>query len=187
MNKVYEFSFVRIMKRLTLREKWQLLTEAAGKDKGIILVSLVPAFVGTFLLYLGIHFELLPLSVLGGFLIFFFLLVFVFIPSSVLYHYEKAMVAKYGKVTDAQVIAKEINDASGHKIIDSKEGSEQAELLYLLTYQFDFQNKTYTNTDSIDQTEFDKIRVGDEVPIKYLSTNPTQSSIRQKAVKRKLQ
>ena len=163
---------------LSIADRIKFSAQAIKKNWGVLAILGVFALGGGFLVFLAPKIETpIALYVFGG--AFIGVSVFTFIitmPSSLRYFYDQAYIEKYGGYTTAKIIHKEIHDTS---YTDDETGRVIEELAYLLTYSFTYFGETIEGTFYVSTRNcYDKIQTGTEIPIKFLKTKPTQSSVR---------
>ncbi len=96
-------------------------------------------------------------------------------PSSLMFYYEKQVVAKYGRNKEAVV-----SDAYTEVLDDSV-------TLYYFDYEFDYKKTRQFGTFYLDDKALaEKLAVGDAVPIKFLAFDPSQSDVRMRSLTGKL-
>jgi len=177
------------MNKLSLTEKIDILLKSSKEYRGPLLICLLFFVVGVALIYIGVQFDFLPIIIFGAVFSCFSLVVFAYtIPSSIVYYYEKAVITKYGKFTNAYLLSKQIIDnshfdSSIETPSKSKKGKLIEELNYLIEYSFKHNDLEYQNSEFIKQAIFEKLTIGDTIPIKFLSTNPNNNSVRTQKLK----
>lgn len=92
-------------------------------------------------------------------------------PSSLMFYYEKQVVAKYGRRKEAVV-----TDAY-------TEDLDQAVTLYYFDYEFEYKKTRQFGTFYLgDKALAEKLAVGDAVPIKFLAFDPAQNDVRMRSL-----
>ena len=95
-----------------------------------------------------------------------------------MFYYEKALFKKYGSYTTATIISKTKEDHSYEDGI-GKHKKHVEFYMYLIEYQFNYNSKDYTNHFYLNEKKvFDKLEIGNDIPIKFLRTNPKESDPR---------
>lgn len=178
------------MDKQTITDKFNLLIKSSKEYRGILLVGFLFIFIGTVLIFVGLHFDIIFLIIFGGIFISFSLFFLIStIPSSIIYYYDKALVKKYGRYINACIKEKEIIDNSYYEnnkysVTTSKKDMLIEELNYLLTFSFEYQNQIYQNADFVDKNQYEKLNIGDLIPIKFLTIAPNKSLIRKIKLKK---
>lgn len=176
--------------KLTINQKINILIKSSKEYRGVLLMGLLFIFIGGILVFIGLHFDITFLIIFGGIFISFSLFFIIYtIPSSILYYYEKALAAKYGRIVNAYLKDKKVIDNSYYEstaFFDSprKKSKFINELNYLLIYSFEYKNKIFENSDFVEKNLFEKIVVGDIIPVKFMLFNPNKSSISKTKLKK---
>lgn len=180
------------MNRLTIAEKIQLVIKSSKDYRMVLFIGLLFVLLGSSLIYIGFLYSELFLIIFGGVFISFSLFFMMYtIPSSVSYYYNKALVSKYGKTTDAVLKSKEIIDNSyfdsnKHAVELNDKETLISQLNYLLVFSYNYQNKVFENKEFVEKEIFKNLNPGDLIPIKFLSIKPNQSTIRKVKFKKTL-
>ncbi|WP_378184779.1 hypothetical protein ACE939_08355 [Aquimarina sp. W85] len=178
------------MNELPLIEKAKLMLASSKEYRGVLIIGSFFILIGGILIFIGIQFKVIFLVVFGAIWASFSLFFMAYtVPSSISYYYEKALIKKYGKLSNACLVEKKIVDHSyfdtnEYSIDVSKKGQLISELNYLLTFSFEYHNKTFENSELVTKNQFEKLKIGDLIPIKFLSINPNKSSIRKIKLKK---
>ncbi|NER17491.1 hypothetical protein [Spongiivirga citrea] len=141
-----------------------------------MLIFLVFIGLGIILLYVGSRASETStrwfLYSFGGFVIIFVLFFIIYtMPSSIMHYYEKALTNKYGAYTKAVIVKREIED---HSYTENETLLQM--LHYGIHYEFEYQGRLQKGFFYVYHQEcYDKLLVGDDIPIKFLKTKPEKS------------
>ena len=177
------------MTQQSISEKLELIIKSSKAYRGVLLIGLLFIGVGAVLITIGVRFDITFLIVFGSIFIAVALFFLIFtLPSSILYYYEKALLKKYGKYTNATILEKEIinnsyYDKNTYAVDSASKGALIEELSYLLNFSFEYQNQMYKNSDFVEKNEYEKLNNGDLIPIHFLRTDPKKSFIRKVKLK----
>ncbi|WGI20218.1 hypothetical protein [Amylibacter sp. IMCC11727] len=95
-------------------------------------------------------------------------------PSSLMFYYEKQVVKKYGR--SAEAVVTDIYD----EVLDENV------TLYYVEYEFTYKSAQHSGKFYVDEHKLvARMRVGDNVPIKFLAFDPSQSDVRMRSLKGK--
>lgn len=159
-------------------DKISILFKSSKNYRGVLGIGMLFIFVGAFLVFLGLRFDVVFLLVFGGvFISFSLFFLFYTIPSTLVHYYDVELTKKYGRYKDAYVIEKEIINNS-NMISISRKKKLIKEFNYCLIFSFEYKNKRYENSDFVNETIFKKVQVGDVIPIRFLAIKPNKSIIR---------
>lgn len=171
----------------TLSDKLQFTKTSLQKNSGPLLIMLLFVVLGIFLVYLGLRTETTFLWIFGAVFGGLPLLGILFtIPSSFLYYYEQAQTKKYGTYGTANIIEKEEKDVSYIDKVGNRRVNVKA-FQYFLTYAFEHNGQSYQNTFLVaGKNCFDALEISEEIPIRFLRTNPKKSTIRRRKLANEL-
>ncbi|MFP2997570.1 hypothetical protein ABN763_16755 [Spongiivirga sp. MCCC 1A20706] len=164
------------LKRIPFSDRVKFIKEAIKAHKLLVVGFLIFFLIGCILIYVGTTITESStkwfLYVFGGSFIGFMLFFVGFtMPSSLRYYYEKALIKKYGAFGNGIITKLEIED---HSYIDDEKSIEQFH--YGIGYSFEYLNNTYEGFFYVYHKEcFEKLAIGDTIPIKFLKTKPEKS------------
>ncbi|MCH3880971.1 MULTISPECIES: hypothetical protein [Tenacibaculum] len=167
------------MTTIPFKDKLKFALVSLKKNAPILLLCLPFIIVGSTVIYFAAKTNLSAYIFIFGILFIGIPLFIIFytMPSSLLYYYEQEMAKKYGYYSKATVTHKEIEDTSYTQKAGSKINKIE-EFNYLVSYTFNYRNKTYNNSFYVDEkTVFNKIELGDSISIKFLRTDPKKATV----------
>jgi len=171
--------------RTTLTDRKKFIIKAIRAHLGLLGVWLLFIILGIFFTFIGNKVESNGL----GFIIFgilFIILSSAFmlftLPSSIRYYYNQAEIKKYGSYTTAKITNKRIDNYShNNSSFGSKASKEIKEFLYVIEFEFIYNNKTYKNECFFEhKSTFENISFETELPIKFLKNNPKKTFLRRR-------
>ncbi|WGD34002.1 hypothetical protein [Olleya sp. YS] len=175
----------------TLSDNKQFIIQAFKPHLGLLGIWFIFLIVGGFFTYLGTKIDDNGIA----FIIFgcvFMILASAFmlftLPSSFMYYYEQAKIKKYGSYTSARIINKRIDNYT-HKTssFNSRQPKHINEFLYVIEFEFIYNNQVYKNECFFEhQSTFETISLDTELPIKFLKTNPKNTTLRRRKLSNQL-
>ena len=174
---------------LPLSDRIKFIVKSIIKNGSILAILFAFFLFGCLAIFIATKMEnAIGLYILGGAFISMSLLTFSFtMPSSLAYHYSKALIKKYGCNSTATIIHKEIEDTSYTDSDMEGAGQFVEEITYFLTYSFTYLGKKIENSFYVDtENYFNTLEIGDTVPIKFLKTKPEKSAVRMRKLANEL-
>lgn len=157
----------------TLTERLPFMLKAIKYHLGLMGIISVFFLGGALLVYVSTlatetetkYFLFIFGALFGGIPTLFFLWT---MPSSLMYHYEKQLVKKYGTQTQGTLLKK----------YTEQQGVEYPHTICFWDYSFSYQGVTYNATAVIDSKKrYESLGVGDAVKVKFLRYAPSNSSL----------
>lgn len=177
--------------KLTFNDRKQFIVFAIKKHLGLLGIWLVFIIFGAFFAYLGSKFKTdgtLFMAFGFGFILLSSAFILFTLPSSLQYYYEQALTKKYGSYTLAKITNKRIDDYSHNlKNLDSSTNKRVKTFLYVIEFQFTYNNTTYSNECYFEhEATFNAITTTTVLPIKFLKTNPNKITVRRQKLSKQL-
>ncbi|QDO94548.1 hypothetical protein FNB79_11420 [Formosa sediminum] len=177
--------FMKDKLKISTSEKLKFMKVALQKNSCILILLSFFLFLGITIIGCSYVYNIILMVAFGVFIFGMALFTMLYtMPSSLRYHYENEIIKKYGAFTTAIITKKEVEDYS---YIDTETKNKVEEYVNTITYEFNYNSEHYLGDAVIDdKTLYHSLTVGLEIPIKYLKTNPNQSSVRIKKLKKSL-
>ncbi|PHI34706.1 hypothetical protein CBQ28_23315 [Pseudoalteromonas sp. GCY] len=164
-------------KSLSLSTKLKFLFAAIGKHLGVISVGIPFYIVGGFIIYIGVTEQYgagVGAVIFGAIFILIPLGMYAFsLPSSIRYYYEKELTKEFGKHLFGTITNKRIESNTYVHRDEYDREVEHQEAFYFVEYSYQFQG-SHEGEFILDNKDFyDKLQVGDDLPIQVLTVKPS--------------
>ena len=175
---------------ISFSDKLSFFKASLKKNAGPLLIGLTFIILGFVVAYIG--YFVADNNFLTGFgLTFIAFSVFFLLytmPSSFMYYYEQEMTKKYGSYTTATVADKRIDDYSHtSSTFENGKAKHHEEFLYVIEFTFNYNDQSYSNECYFNQkATYERILVGDELPIKFLRHDPNIVTLRRRKLSNEL-
>ena len=176
---------------------WALVSKALRQEATpfsiVVFIGLCFGSVGGFILFVDEGYKDIGQLLFGGLFgvigVASIIAAFVMSGSSAAYYYDQALLKKYGVDTNAVLIRKQAQ-CHFHQQFDYR-GRPLGEGVYccelLLEFDYEFRDAVYRGSAYIGNAEvFDKVRVGDTIPLRVLSLDPLVKKVRERKLSNSL-